>query len=136
MKKVFIALSLFAFLISFGSAFADDFDALEGISAEQKQKLTNVQFQYKQEYDSNQTKIMDYENKLKQLKSDTSISPEQASLLISAYERNISVIAARQAQLTNEKNLKYKEVLTDEQYKQYQAQQIRVENAFSDFLRK
>ncbi len=136
MKKVFIALSLFAFLISFGSAFADDFDALEGISAEQKQKLTNVQFQYKQEYDSNQTKIMDYENKLNQIKSDTSMNPEQASLLMSAYERNISVLNARQNELTNNKNQQYKEILTDEQYKQFQAQQIRVENAFSDFLRK
>ena len=51
-------------------------------------------------------------------------------------ERNINVLKNRQNELKNETEAKYKEVFTDEQYKEYQMLQIKADNAFSDFLRK
>ena len=136
MKKLFASI---IFLMAFGlftSCFADEFDNLEGITPAQKEQITQIQLVYKQEYNTNETKIMDYTNKLNQIKQETNFDPSQQALLIGAYERNISALKSRQEQLKQETYEKYKTVLTDKQYHQYLSEQIKVENAFSDFLKK
>lgn len=136
MKKLFASI---IFLMAFGlftSCFADEFDNLEGITPAQKEQITQIQLVYKQEYNTNETKIMDYTNKLNQIKQETNFDPSQQALLIGAYERNISALKSRQEQLKQETDEKYKTVLTDKQYHQYLSEQIKVENAFSDFLKK
>ena len=79
---------------------------------------------------------MEYTNKLNQIKASTDKSAEQISLLSSAYERNLMVLNAQVKQLKENQEAAYKQILTDNQYKEYSAQQLQVENAFSDFLRK
>ena len=136
MKKLFATV---IFLTAFGlftACFADEFDNLEGITPAQKEQITQIQLVYKQEYNDNETKIMDYTNKLNQIKQEVSTDPSQQALLIGAYERNINALKSRQEQLKLETNEKYKTVLTDKQYHQYLSEQIKVENAFSDFLKK
>ena len=79
---------------------------------------------------------MNYSDKIARLKSDSEKTEEQASLLIGAYERNIETYKKQQDILLKETNAKYKSILTDEQYKQYQAMQITVQDSFNKFLQK
>ncbi len=136
MKKLFTSIIFLMFFGLFTSCFADEFDNLEGITPTQKEQITQIQLVYKQEYNANETKIMDYTNKLNQIKQEVSAEPSQQALLIGAYERNISALKSRQEKLKQETDEKYKTVLTDKQYHQYLSEQIKVENAFSDFLKK
>ena len=134
MKKLFLSL-LVAGLLS-GAAFAEMFDNLTDLSPAQKDQLTRVYETFKIKNNELETKIMDYTNKLNQIKASTDKSAEQISLLTSAYERNLMVLNAQVKQLKENQDAAYKQILTDNQYKEYSAQQLQVENAFSDFLRK
>lgn len=136
MKKILMALCILTFFSAAGVAFADGFDSLEGLSPVQKQKLTQIQYNFRQENDSLNTRIMDYQDKINQIKKQTDKTPEQINLLTAAYERNLSTLKSQQEQLKKQTEDMYKSVMTLEQYKQYQAQQLQAENAFSDFLRK
>ncbi len=136
MKKLLTALIFLMTLGIFTVVNADEFDNLEGITPAQKEQITQIQLVYKQEYNANETKIMDYTNKLSQIKQETSHDPAQQALLIGAYERNINALKSRQEQLKQETDKKYKAILTEKQFQQYLSQQIRVENAFNDFLKK
>ncbi len=136
MKKVFI-LSLFCMLLSGVSAFAaDDFETLKDISPAQKQQLTLIKTTYKQQLDSIDNSIMSYNSKIEQVKQDNDKTPEQAELLTGAYERNIESLKNQKKLIETEMENKYKTVLTDEQFKQYRAHQMVVENAFNTFLQK
>ena len=123
-------------LASFNFAFAIDLEKISNLTPDQKVKIAEFQSNYVKQYNDNETKIMDYTNKVNQIKSDNEKSPEQISLLSSAYERNLTALKAQQQQLKNQSENFYKSVLTEEQYKQYQLQQFQVDNAFSEFLKK
>ncbi|MBQ3640459.1 hypothetical protein II906_00770 [bacterium] len=134
MKK--IVLSLIAVGVLSGVAFADLFDNLSNISPEQMEQLTQIHNTYKQKTDDMENKIMEYTDKLTKIQLSNDITAEQKALLSSAYERNLMVLQVQLDQLKSNADAAYKQILTDEQYKEYSAQQIRVENAFSDFLKK
>ncbi len=135
-KKVLLAGVIFTFCCSIGIVFAEDFDALNGLTAAQKQKLTQIQYNYKQENNSLEMRIMDYNNKLQQLKNDKDKTESQVSLLAGAYERNLQTLKAQQNQLKQQTDALYKSVMTDEQYKQYNARQTNVDESFKNFLQK
>ncbi|MCD7780076.1 MAG: hypothetical protein LUH05_05330 [Candidatus Gastranaerophilales bacterium] len=136
MKKIALLFGVILVFCAMDAAFADNFDSLEGLTAVQKQKLTQIQYNYKQQNDSLDNKIMDYNNKLQQLQNDKDKTSSQISLLSSAYERNLETLKAQQKQLKQETDASYKSVMTDEQFKQYQAQQINVDDSFNKFLQK
>lgn len=135
MKKIISSLVLGLFLLT-NSAFAQSFDKLEGLTAVQQQKLSQIQFNFKQKNKEIESRLSVYQDKLNQLKADTTKSKEQVNLLTASYERNISVFKAQQEALKKETEALYKSVMTQEQFLQYQAQQIQVNKAFSDFLQK
>lgn len=136
MKKLIATLSILVLFATTGTAFADDFSALQGLTAVQKQQLSQVQFRFKQENDALNNKIIDYQNKLAQLNKQTEKTPEQIALIKATYERNIATFKAQQDTLKKQMEASYKNVMTQEQFQQYQAQQIQVEDAFANFLRK
>lgn len=136
MKKLIITLSVLSLLTISGSAFAENFDALQGLTAVQKQQLSQAQFKFKQENDALNNKIIDYQSKLAQLNRQTEKTPEQIALIKATYERNIETFKAQQEILKKQMDASYKKVMTQEQYQQYQAQQIQVQDAFANFLRK
>ena len=136
MKKLIATLSILVLFATTGTAFADDFSALQGLTAVQKQQLSQVQFRFKQENDALNNKIIDYQNKLAQLNKQTEKTPEQIALIKATYERNIATFKAQQDTLKKKMEASYKNVMTQEQFQQYQAQQIQVEDAFANFLRK
>lgn len=136
MKKLIITLSVLSLLTISGSAFAENFDSLQGLTAVQKQQLSQAQFKFKQENDALNNKIIDYQSKLAQLNRQTEKTPEQIALIKATYERNIETFKAQQEILKKQMDASYKKVMTQEQYQQYQAQQIQVQDAFANFLRK
>ena len=135
MKKIAILSVIFCFMSSV-SVIAGDFDKLEDLSPEQKQQLTQIHANYKEQINSIDDDLMNYSNKILQVKQDKDKTAEQSMLLISAYERNIESLKNQKKQLEAKKDSEYKAVMTVEQYKQYSAQQIVVDNAFSEFLKK
>ena len=135
MKKIISTLVLGLFLFT-GSVFAESFDKLEGLSAVQQQKLSQIQFNFKQKNTEIEKNLATYQDKLNQVKADRTKTQEQINLLAASYERNISVFKAQQEALKKETDALYKSVMTPEQFLQYQAQQIQVNQAFSDFLKK
>ncbi len=135
MKKVFV-LSLACTVLAGLAAFADDFDALRDISPAQKQQLTLIKSTYKEQLDSIDNSIMNYNSKIAQVRDDKDKTQEQSALLISAYERNIESLNNQKKQIETEMDNKFKTVMTEEQYKQYCAHQIVVEKAFDNFLQK
>lgn len=136
MKKTTLLLGIITILASSASVFAEGFDSLENITPAQKQKLTQIQYNYKQENNSLEMRIMDYNNKIAQVKNDKDKTPEQVSLLTSAYERNLSTLKTQQKILEQKTDAMYKSVLTPEQYNQYKAQQLNVQDSFNNFLQK
>ena len=115
---------------------AEDFAYLENLSAVQKQQLNRIYHSYKQENNSLEMRIINYKDKLIKLQEVSDISEEQANLLKTAYERNINVLTTQQERLKEQTEQQYKSVMSPEQYKQHLAQQMQVENAFNEFLRK
>ena len=81
-------------------------------------------------------RIIEYNNKINQLKQDKDKTPEQIELLSGAYERNLETFKAQQKQLEQETDKLYKANMTEEQYLQYRALQMNVQDSFNDFLQK
>ena len=79
---------------------------------------------------------MDYQNKLAQLNKQTEKTSTEIALIKATYERNVETLKAQQDILKKQMDASYKNVMTQEQYQQYQAQQIQVQDAFANFLRK
>lgn len=136
MKKLIVSFGVLTILSAASVAFAQDFSNLENLSPVQKQKLNQIYYNYKQENNSLEMRITSYKDKLNQLSKQTDKSAEQINLLKSSYERNLNTLTAQQNQLKKQTEDLYKSVMTADQYKQYQAQQLQTENAFSNFLRK
>lgn len=136
MKKIIVLFGILFILSLSAPVFANDFSYLENLTPVQKEQLTRIYQSYKQENNSLDMQIMSYKNKMAQLENKSDKTIEQVNLLKSAYERNIAALTSRQNQLKTKTEDLYKGVMTPEQYKQHQAQQLQTENAFSDFLRK
>ena len=133
MKRIFVLI----FMIFLATpAISQDFSYLDDLSAVQKQKLSQIYHSYKQENNSLEMRIMDYQTKLNKLETLQDRSAEQINLLKTAYERNIKTLAVQQELLKSKTERMYEAVMTPNQYKQHLAQQMQIENAFSDFLRK
>lgn len=135
MRKILL-LSMAAVILASNAVFADTFDNLEGITPAQKNKLSQIHVQYKQEYNSLEQKMIEYNTKISKLQRETEKSPAEIAMLSAAYERNLKTLKEQQDKLEKDTDLLYKGVLTEEQYKQYQAQKVQVEDAFSNFLQK
>lgn len=135
MKKTAFLLGLICAFAG-SAAFADVFDSLEGITPAQKQNLTRINFNYKQKNNDLEMRIIEYNNKINQLKQDKDKTPEQIELLSGAYERNLETFKAQQKQLEQETDKLYKANMTEEQYLQYRALQMNVQDSFNDFLQK
>ena len=136
MKKSALLICLFTFVCCSNMAFSQGFETLENITPVQLQKLSQIQHNFSQENNALETKIMDYTNKINQVKNDVDKTKEQVSLLTGAYERNLSTLKAQQKLLQQQTDALYKSVLTPEQYNDYRAQQIQVQDAFKNFLQK
>ena len=135
MKKILLALSIVGIIASSNVVMAESFDSLQNLTPVQKQKLSQIQFNYKSQIDALETRIMDYKNKLARAKADVTKSKEQIALITSAYERNIQTLETQKAQLEDAMKNSYRSVMTPEQFKQYSTQQIKVQDAFSEFVR-
>lgn len=133
-KNIFLFLLISSFCIS--SAFAAPFDTLDGITPNQVEKLTQIQQNFKKENDILENRIMEYNNKLIQVKNDKEKTQQQVNLLTSAYERNILSLKTQQRLLEQQTEADYKAVMTIDQYSQYKAEQINVQDAFKKFLQK
>lgn len=136
MKNIIYTLLLSFVFCLVTPAIADDFSYLEDLTAVQKQKLGQYNHSYAQSVKSLDMRINNYQEKINQIKSAQNASAEQVNLLITSYERNIKVLNTQKEQLKKQLESQYKSVMSAEQYKQYLAQQMQVQNAFSDFLRK
>lgn len=134
-KNILLTISALV-LISSNIALAEDFDSLENITPVQKQKLSQIHFKYKQDYNSLEQRIIEYNSKMAVLQKDTEKSPAEIAMLKAAYERNLKTLKAQQAQLETDTDTLYKNVLTEEQYAQYKSQKQQTEDAFNNFLQK
>ncbi len=135
MKNLFLSLIILSAFCSI-PAFSQDFAYIENLSPVQKQQLTRIYQTYKQENNSLEMRIIDYKDKLIKLQENSTVSTEQFDLLKSTYERNIKVLTTQQERLKAQTEQRYQNVMSPEQYKQHLAQQMQVENAFNEFLRK
>ena len=135
MKKILLAFAIIGIIYSSNVVFAESFDTLQNLTPTQKQKLSQIQFSYKNQLDALENKIMAYQDKLAKAKADTTKTKEQIALMIGAYERNIATLEAQKKQIENAMKKSYQSVMSTEQYKEYSAQQIKVEDAFSEFVR-
>lgn len=117
------------------TVYAESFDTIQNLTPVQKQKLSQVQFGYKNQIDALETKIMEYNTKLAKAKADKTKTKEQLALVVGAYERNIATLETQKKQLETAMNNAYKSVMSAEQYKEYSSQQLKVNDAFSEFVR-
>ena len=78
---------------------------------------------------------MDYKNKLAKAQADVTKSKEQKALITSSYQRNIQTLETQKAQLEEAMKNSYKSVMTAEQFREYSSQQLKVQDAFSEFVR-
>lgn len=135
MKKNLLILTLCAFIAA-GSAFAADINSLEGLTPAQKQKISQIQHQFKIQNDAIEQKIITYNSKISEVKNDVNKSTAEADILTSAYQKNIDTLKLEQKKLEESTDASYKTVLTEEQYKSLKEQQTNVEDAFQNFLKK
>ena len=135
MKKSLLALAIIGIIFSSNAVMAEEFDSLQNLTPTQKQKLSQLQFSYKTQIDALETRIMAYKDKLAKAKADTTKTKEQIALLTGAYEKNISTLEAQKKQLEDAMKKSYQSVMTAQQYQQYSTQQIKVQDAFSEFVR-
>ncbi|MBQ8887793.1 MAG: hypothetical protein IJY61_08850 [Candidatus Gastranaerophilales bacterium] len=135
MKRSLLAFAILGVIFSNCVVMAEEFDSLQNLTSVQKQKLSQLQFSYKTQIDALETRIMAYQDKLAKAKSDTTKTKEQIALLTGAYERNISTLETQKKQLEEAMKKSYQSVMTPQQYQQYSTQQIKVQDAFSEFVR-
>ena len=135
MKNIVYTLLLFIFCMV-TPAIAADFSYLKDLTPVQKQKLERYGYSYQQNIHSLDMRIDNYRNKIKQINSQQNVPKQQADLLIFSYEKNIKTLVAQKDELKEKMDSQYKSILTEEQYKQYSAHPVLIQNSFSDFLRK
>ncbi len=137
MKKSLIVLTALL-LMNSTVVWADDFSGIDGITADQRQKLSRIHFKYKTENNNLEQKIIEYNSMIINLKNSSgdNKSPSDIAKLTEAYQKNIDTLKEEQKKLEEETKSLYKAVFTEEQYKQYEAQKVKTENAFNNFLQK
>ncbi len=135
MKKNLLII-MFSLILSMNLAFAGEFDSLNGISPAQKQKLSQINAQYKIQNDLLDQKIISYNTKLSALRADNTKSPAEVAMLSATYEKNLETLKEQQKKLQLDTDELYKSVMTLDQYSAYKKQNIEVENAFKNFLDK
>ena len=101
----------------------------------QKQKLNQIQFSYKQDYNSLETRIMDYKSKLAQVDTAADKTAQEKALIKSTYERNIATLKAQQNAVKANAEKMYQTILTPAQFQQYSLQESRAELQMSEFLK-
>ena len=121
MKNIFIIFLLTLFLFV-NSVKAVEISSTDGITAAQKQQLSRIEFDYNQKYSSIDNRIKEYTNKMEAVQKDTTKTPEQISLIMGAYERNLQTLKFQKQMLDKEIDNLYKSVLNEEQLKQYKMQ--------------
>lgn len=136
MKKFLIISLLIMSALWQNFSCADDFSSLTNLTNEQTAKLSEINNSFKTKNNDLENQIMVYSDKINRIKSMPDKTPEQIALMTSTFENNINALKEKQRLLQSSTENLYREVLTTQQYQQYQAQQLRTENAFSDFLRK
>lgn len=136
MKKLSFLIAVFTIFSSANLVFAEGFDNLDNLTFEQKLILTQIYQDYKAENNDLENQIMNYSDKISRLRQSTDKTPEQISLLISVYERNIETLKNQQTLLEKQTNKLYQDNMTPEQFMQYNNQQLNVQDAFSKFLQK
>ena len=136
MKNIVYKLLLLFIFCMVTPAIAADFSYLKDLTPVQKQQLERYGYSYQQNIHSLDMRIDNYRNKIKQINSQQNVPKQQADLLIFSYEKNIKTLVAQKDELKEKMDSQYKSILTEEQYKQYSAHPVLVQNAFSDFLRK
>lgn len=135
-KNIIYIFSLLLILGFFAPSFANDFSYLKNLTPVQKQKLERYGYSFQQNVHSLDMRIDNYRNKIKQINSQQNIPKQQADLLIYSYEKNIKTLAAQKDKLKENLDSQYKSIMTAEQYKQYSAHPVSIQNAYGDFLRK
>ena len=136
MKNIVYTVFLSVVFCVVAPAIASDFSYLNNITPVQKQKLERYDYSYQQNVHSLDMRIDNYRNKIKQINSQQNIPKQQADLLIFSYEKNIKTLVAQKDELKEKLDSQYKSIMTAEQYKQYSAHPVLIQNSFSDFLRK
>ena len=96
MKKLIVTLGILSSLFIANIAMADVFDTLEGLSPTQKEQLTQIYNTYKEQNNSIDTQIMQYTDKISQLKNVTNKTETELSLLKSNYETNVQSLKNQQ----------------------------------------
>lgn len=135
MKKSVITLTALSILFASNIAMAEGFDNISNLTPVQKQKLNQIHFNYKQENNTLETKIMSYESKLAEVKNDANKSAQEKALIISTYERNISTLKAQQNAVKSNAEKLYQTVMTPAQYQQHTMQGAQAEMQINEFLK-
>lgn len=135
MKKSIITLTALSILFASNIAMAEGFDNLTNLTPVQKQKLNQIHFNYKQEYNSLESRIMGYQSKLAQVENATDKSAQEKALIKATYEKNIATLKAQQKAVKANAEKMYQTVMTPAQFQQYNLQESRAEMQMSDFLK-
>ena len=135
MKKSIISLTVLSILVATNAVMAEGFDNLTNLTPVQKQKLNQIQFSYKQDYNSLETRIMDYKSKLAQVDTAADKTAQEKALIKSTYERNIATLKAQQNAVKANAEKMYQTILTPAQFQQYSLQESRAELQMSEFLK-
>ena len=135
MKKLILSLTVLSIMVSANVVMAEGFDNLTNLTPVQKQKLNQIQFNYKQDYNSLETRIMDYQSKLAQVQNAADKTPQEKALIKATYEKNIATLKAQQNAVKANAEKMYQTVMTPAQFQQYSVQQSRAEMQMSDFLK-
>ena len=135
MKKSVITLTVLSILFASNIAMAEGFDKISNLTPVQKQKLNQIHFNYKQENNALETKIMSYQSKLAEVKNDANKSAQEKALIVSTYEKNISTLKAQQNAVKSNAEKLYQTVMTPAQYQQYAMQGAQAEMQINDFLK-
>ena len=116
MKKSLIVLTALL-LMNSTVVWADDFSGIDGITADQRQKLSRIHFKYKTENNNLEQKIIEYNSMIINLKNSSgdNKSPSDIAKLTEAYQKNIDTLKEEQKKLEEETKSLYKAVFTEEQ---------------------
>lgn len=136
MKKLLLSFVVASILSSGNISFASMFDYIDNLSENQQYKLTQIYYDYKQEKNAIENQIMDYSNKISFVTRDQDRTPEQAELIIGAYERNIEALRAQLTLLEKTTDELFKLNMSQEQFDQFLIHKENVQRAFSNFLQK
>ena len=135
MKKLILSLTVLSIMLSANVVMAEGFDNLTNLTPVQKQKLNQIQFNYKQDYNSLETRIMDYQSKLAQVQNATDKTAQEKALIKATYEKNIATLKAQQKAVKANAEKMYQTIMTPAQFQQYNLESSKAELQMSEFLK-